>query len=67
MLAVALPAFATAVQRASPDTSVAFDTMQGPPLRPDDAGNVWVVTKIDAPLAATRLWQMLGDPKTFAR
>jgi hypothetical protein len=66
-LAVALPAFASGVQRASPDTSVAFDDKQGPPLKADDAGNVWVVTKIDAPLAATRLWQMLGDPKTFAR
>jgi len=65
ILALALPTFATAVQRASPDTSLAFDNTQGPPLRPDAAGNAWVVTKIDAPLAATRLWEMLGDPKTF--
>jgi hypothetical protein len=36
--------------------------MQGPPLRPDEDGNAWVVTKIDAPLAATRLWEML--PRT---
>jgi hypothetical protein len=67
VLSVALPSFATSVQRSSPDTTVAYDGMQGPPLRPDDTGNAWVVTKIDAPLAATRLWQMLGDPKTFAR
>ena len=53
------------VQRSSPDTSVAFDDMQGPPLRPDDAGNAWVVTKIDAPLAATHLWEMLTNPTTF--
>jgi len=65
VLAVGLPAFAMTVQRASPDTSVAYDPMQGPPLRPDDAGNTWVVTKIDAPLAATRLWETLGNPKTF--
>jgi hypothetical protein len=67
VLAVALPTFAMTVQRSSPDTSVAYDGMQGPPLRPDDAGKTWVVTKIDAPLAATRLWEMLGDPKTFGR
>jgi hypothetical protein len=66
VLAVALPAFATTVQRSSPDTSAAYDGMQGPPLQPDDAGNTWVVTKIDAPLAATRLWEMLGNPQTFA-
>jgi hypothetical protein len=62
VLALALPKFVTAVQRASPDTSVPYDDMQGPPLRPDDSGNAWVVTRIDAPLAATRLWEML--PRT---
>ena len=65
VLAVALPKFVVNVQRSSPDTSVAFDDMQGPPLRPDDAGNAWVVTKIDAPLAATHLWEMLTNPTTF--
>jgi hypothetical protein len=59
ILAVALPKFVTAVQRAAPDTSVPYDDMQGPPLRPDTDGNAWVVTRIDAPLAATRLWEML--------
>jgi hypothetical protein len=67
VLSVALPKFVTAVQRASPDTSVAFDNMQGPPLRPDPAGNVWVITQIDATLAATKLWEMLGNPSTFGR
>jgi hypothetical protein len=65
ILSVALPTFVTGVQRTSPDVSVAFDSMQGPPLQPDDKGPVLVVTKIDATLAATRLWEMLGDPKTF--
>jgi hypothetical protein len=67
VLSVALPSFAVAVQRASPDTSVAFDSTQGPPLRPNPTGNAWVVTEIDAPLAATRLWQMLLDPRTYGR
>jgi hypothetical protein len=62
ILSVALTKFVTAVQRAAPDTSVPYDEMQGPPLRPDEDGNAWVVTKIDAPLAATRLWEML--PRT---
>jgi hypothetical protein len=65
LLSVGLPAFAVAVQRASPDTSVAFDAMQGPPLVPDPNGNAWIVTQIAAPLAAARLWQMLLDPHTF--
>jgi hypothetical protein len=59
VLSVGLPTFATAVQRASPDTSVTFDSTQGPPLRPDAAGGAWIVTQIAAPLAATRLWEML--------
>jgi hypothetical protein len=65
ILSVALPTFVTGVQRTSPDTSVAFDDMQGPPLQPDDTGLALVATKIDATLAATTLWEMLGDPKTF--
>jgi hypothetical protein len=66
VLSVALPNFVTEVQRASPDISVAFDNMQGPPLKPDPAGNAWVVTKIDSTLAATKLWEMLLAPGTFA-
>jgi len=66
VLAVALPTFVLQVQRVTPDLSVAFDNMQGPPLRPDDAGKGLVVTKIDSTLAATTLWEKLLDPKTFA-
>jgi hypothetical protein len=65
VLSVALPTFATAVHRATPDTSVGFASEKGPPLRPDAAGNAWVVTRIDAPLAASRLWEMLLSPRTF--
>ena len=64
-LSVALPTFAVDVQRAAPDTSVAFDSMQGPPLVPNANGNVWIVTRIAAPLAAARLWQMLLDPRSY--
>ena len=63
VLSVALPTFAVGVRRASPDTSVAFDAMQGPPLVPNDSGNVWIVTRIAAPLAASCLWQMLLDSR----
>jgi hypothetical protein len=65
VLSVGLPTFAVSVHRASPDTSVAFDAMQGPPLVPDPNGNAWIVTQIAAPLAAARLWQMLLAPHTF--
>ncbi len=63
VLTVALPTFAGTVRRASPDTSGAFDSMQGPPLVPNDSGNVWIVTQIAAPLAAPCLWQMLLDSR----
>jgi hypothetical protein len=65
-LSAGTSAFVTAVQRASPDTSVAFDNTRGPPLRPDPSGNAWVVTQNNPTLAATKLWEMLLDPRTFA-
>jgi inosine-uridine nucleoside N-ribohydrolase len=64
-LAVALPAFAVAVQSAAPDTS-AFDADQGTTLQPTVSGNAWIVSQIRPPLAASRLWQLLLDPHTFA-
>jgi hypothetical protein len=65
LLAVALPMFTVAVERASADTSSGFDSTQGPPLVPNPTGNVWLVTQVAAPLAASRLWQMLLDPHTY--
>jgi hypothetical protein len=65
VLAVALPAFVTAVQLSAPDLSGGFDATQGPPLVPNADGNVWVVTGIAAPLAPSHLWQMLLDPHVF--
>ena len=64
-LAVGLPTFAVEVERAAPDMTTTFETAQGPPLVPAADGNVWVVTKIAAPLAAARLWQLLLDPRTY--
>jgi hypothetical protein len=60
-LSVTVPQFAAAVQRSSADTSAGFGKPpgQGPPLAPDDSGNVFVVTKIKAPLAASRFWRLL--------
>jgi hypothetical protein len=65
LLAVALPGFVLAVQRVSPDTAATFDSRQGPRLLPDANGKDWIVTQVDAPLAAARLWEMLLDPRTF--
>ena len=65
VLAVGLPAFAVAVNRAVPDISGGFDTMRGLPLVPASDGNVWLVTQIAAPLAASHLWQWLLDPSTY--
>jgi hypothetical protein len=65
VLAVALPEFVTAVQRAAPDISAGFGSPpgQGPPLVPDAGGNAWVVTQIAAPLARSQLWRLLLEPR----
>jgi hypothetical protein len=65
LLAMGLPGFTVSAERVSPDTSGGFDATQGPPLAPDPNGNDWVVTQIAAPLAQSRLWQLLLDPHTF--
>ena len=65
LLAMGLPGFTVSAQQVSPDTSGGFNGTQGPPLVPDPNGKDWVVTQIAAPLAKSRLWQMLLDPQTF--
>jgi hypothetical protein len=67
VLAVGLPAFATAVGRAVVDTSAAFDPTTGPPLVTQADGSAWVVPSCDTAMAADRLWTMLLDPRTFGR
>ena len=65
LLSFALPMFTTAAVPASPDLSSGFDSTQGPKLVPNPAGEAWIVTQIDAALASSRLWKMLGDPSLF--
>jgi hypothetical protein len=65
LLATGLPQFTVAVQRASPDLSGGFDSTQGPPLVPDVTGNAYLVTQIAAPLAPSKLWDMLLGQHTF--
>lgn len=66
LLAVTLPTFVRKIQRAAPDTTMAYDGAQGPHLRPDPAGNSWVVSQIGGPLANSTLWQLLLAPNTFS-
>lgn len=51
--------FVRAVVRAKVDPSATFDSTQGPPLVPDEQGNISIVTKIAAPLAPSCLWNLL--------
>jgi len=66
VLAVGEPTFVTAVSRAAVDTSAAFDATTGPPLVAKVDGSIWVVPTCDGAKAGERLWEMLGDPGTFA-
>ena len=49
------------------DTSAGFNVPrgQGPPLVPNDGGNAWLVTQVNAAVARTRMWAMLTNPNTF--
>jgi hypothetical protein len=63
ILSVGVSGFATAVERVSPDTSTGFSESSGPPLVADENGKALLVTRIAAPLAQSRLWQMLLEPR----
>jgi hypothetical protein len=65
LLAVALPAFAVAVEAVSPDVAAGFDATQGPRLLPDAGGRDLVVTTVAGQLAAPGFWDMLLDSQTF--
>jgi len=45
----------------SPDAAAVFGAPQGqgPPLVDDPSGNAFVVTRVAAPLAKSRFWEML--------
>lgn len=59
ILSVALPTFATDVQRVAFDTSAGFDAVKGTPMVPNADGPAWLVSSCDGAQAAARLWQML--------
>jgi hypothetical protein len=65
VLSVGLPGFVVAAQRVSPDAATAFNPAQPIRLLPDASGKDWVVTRVAAPLATSRLWDMLVNPQTF--
>ena len=65
VLAVGVPNFVTAVERAVVDNSAAFVATTGPPLVAQAHGSAWVVPSCDSAMAADRLWKMLLDPRTF--
>ena len=66
VLASALPSFVLEVERTSQsDASTSASSSQVPTLGPNAQGEAWLVTASDGPVAASRLWQMLLDPKTF--
>jgi len=66
-LSTGLPQFVAAAGavRAMADISGGFDASKGLPLVPHEGGNVWLVTKVVAPLAAANLRLWLSEPKTF--
>ena len=66
ILTVALPKFATAIERVALDPAAVFNSSDGPALVPDPQGPLSLVTSSDGSVAATRMWQMLQDAKTFA-
>jgi hypothetical protein len=67
IIAVALPKFASTVQRVAQDPNAAFDATMGQPLVPDANGHIWLVTNSNGALATSHLWQLLLDPKTFGK
>jgi hypothetical protein len=66
IVAVGIPSFATEVQRAIAGPPVAAGATAGPDLAIDANGPAWLVTGCDGSAPATRLWELLMDPKTFS-
>jgi hypothetical protein len=67
VLSLAIPTFATTVERMAPDLGAPPSAVQGPPFVANPTGNVWAVTQVAAPLAGGRLWTMLLGKNTFSR
>jgi hypothetical protein len=64
ILAVGVPSFVVAAEQVDVDADVARSAM-GPDLAPSASGPHWLVTQVEPAAAATRLREMLHDPKTF--
>ncbi len=67
VIAVGLPSFVTTVERAAPGSPIGVTATAGPDLLNDPNGPTWVVTECAGATATTRLWELLRDPKTYAR
>lgn len=65
ILAVGLPEFVVAVERAEPDRTQPFDASTGPELVPSASGSAWLVTQIEPSVAGARLRQLMAEPRTF--
>jgi hypothetical protein len=59
VLAVGLPAFATAIERAAATGSVDAGATVGPALATDQSGPDWIVTACDGTAPATLFWNVL--------
>jgi hypothetical protein len=60
VLAVGLPAFATAIKRVSTIASVDGGAAVGPDLVTDQSGHDWIVTGCDGAVAASLFWKVLS-------
>jgi hypothetical protein len=67
VVAVAVPTFATEVERVSPGAQVGPGATAGPALITDPDGDARLVTKSASAAATERLWKALLDPATFGR
>jgi hypothetical protein len=66
LAALALPTFATVVDRLTPGAPVGAGATAGPDLTTDPNGQIWIVRESAAAVATARLWELLLDPTTFA-
>jgi hypothetical protein len=64
--AVALPTFATIVERAAPGAPVGVGASAGPDLIANPDGSAWIVRESAGAVATARLWELLVNPLTFA-
>jgi hypothetical protein len=67
ILAVSEPSFIVSLTPSSVDTSGGFNSPpgQGPPLVPDNGGDDYLITQVNAPVARSRMWEMLSDTSLF--